>query len=77
MYSGNRRALELAELVQAVPVTLARRKRLLSNILPRARISALPLPLGQEWQLSIYDEERRRVGFATWVSFPSMSQTRA
>ncbi|GFF54969.1 hypothetical protein IFM51744_08508 [Aspergillus udagawae] len=67
MYSGNRRALELAELVQAVPVTLARRKRLLSNILPRARISALQLPLGQEWQLSIYDEERRRVGFATWL----------
>ncbi|KAF7168905.1 hypothetical protein CNMCM5623_001811 [Aspergillus felis] len=67
MYSGNRRALELAELVQAVPVTLARRKRLLSNILPRARISALQLPLGQEWQVSTYDEERRRAGFAIWL----------
>ncbi|KAF4227758.1 hypothetical protein CNMCM8980_002205 [Aspergillus fumigatiaffinis] len=67
MYSGNRRDLELAELVQAVPVTLARRKRLLSNTLPHARISALQLPLGQEWQLSIHDEERRQAGFAIWL----------
>ncbi|GFF68890.1 hypothetical protein IFM62136_07426 [Aspergillus lentulus] len=67
MYSGNRRDLELAELFQAVPVTLARRKRLLSNTLPRAQISALQLPLGQEWQLSIHDEERRRAGFAIWL----------
>ncbi|KAE8370483.1 fungal-specific transcription factor domain-containing protein [Aspergillus caelatus] len=67
MYSGDRRALELAEIFQAVPVTLARRKRLFTNTLPQERLGRLELPLGEKWQISILDEQRRRAGFAIWL----------
>lgn len=67
-YSGERRALEIAELLQALPVTLARRKRLFTNYLPHERVSHLDLRLDQTWQIWTLDEERRRTGFAIWVS---------
>ncbi|KAF7173645.1 hypothetical protein CNMCM5623_005883 [Aspergillus felis] len=66
-YMGERRALEIAELYQALPVTLARRKQLFSNTMSFHKISQLDLPLGQRWQLWILDEERRRSGFAVWL----------
>ncbi|KAJ6023570.1 hypothetical protein N7499_008969 [Penicillium canescens] len=66
-YSGERRALEIAELLQALPVTLARRKRLFANYLPRQRVFHLDLPLDQKWQLWTLDEGRRRTGFAIWL----------
>ncbi|KAJ5813244.1 hypothetical protein N7447_010267 [Penicillium robsamsonii] len=66
-YSGERRALEIAELLQALPVTLARRKRLFTNYLPHERVSHLDLPLDQKWQIWTLDEERRRTGFAIWL----------
>lgn len=69
MYSGDRRALELAEIFQAVPVTLARRKRLFTNTLPQERLCRLELPIADKWHVSILDEQRRRAGFAIWVSF--------
>jgi hypothetical protein len=67
MYSGDRRALELAELFQSVPVTLGRRKRLFSNVLPPDKLSSMLLPIDGEWQLWVLDEQRRRAGFAIWV----------
>lgn len=67
-YSGERRALEVGELLQALPITLARRKRLFTNYLPHERVSHLDLPLDQRWQIWALDEERRRTGFAIWVS---------
>ncbi|KAJ5342073.1 hypothetical protein N7541_011197 [Penicillium brevicompactum] len=67
-YSGERRALELAELLQALPVMLARRKRLFTAYLPHERVSHLELPLEQKWQIWAIDEERRRTGFGIWVS---------
>ncbi|KAJ5240519.1 uncharacterized protein N7469_002110 [Penicillium citrinum] len=67
-YSGERRALEIAELLQALPVTLARRKHLFTDILATKKLSELDLSLRQRWQLWTLDEERRRTGFAIWVS---------
>ncbi|KAJ6091445.1 fungal-specific transcription factor domain-containing protein [Penicillium canescens] len=67
MYSGDRRALELAELFQSVPVTLGRRKRLFSNVLPPDKLSSMLLPIDSEWQLWVLDEQRRRAGFAIWL----------
>ncbi|KAF7623101.1 hypothetical protein AFLA_010410 [Aspergillus flavus NRRL3357] len=67
MYSGDRRALELAEIFQAVPVTLARRKRLFTNTLPQERLCRLDLPIAEKWHVSILDEQRRRAGFAIWL----------
>ncbi|KAE8308636.1 hypothetical protein BDV41DRAFT_581199 [Aspergillus transmontanensis] len=67
MYSGDRRALELAEIFQAVPVTLARRKRLFTNMLPHYKFCRLELPLGEKWHVSVLDEQRRRAGFAIWL----------
>ncbi|CAI7591961.1 unnamed protein product [Penicillium palitans] len=67
-YSGERRALEIGELLQALPVTLARRKRLFTNYLPHERVSQLNLPLDQRWQIWTLDEERRRTGFAIWLT---------
>lgn len=67
-YSGERRALEIAELLQALPVTLARRKRLFNNAIPQSRISQLDLPLNEKWQVWVLDEERRRASFGIWVS---------
>ncbi|CAI7653255.1 unnamed protein product [Penicillium bialowiezense] len=66
-YSGERRALEVAELLQALPITLARRKRLFTTYLPHERVSHLDLPLDQKWQIWAIDEERRRTGFAIWL----------
>ncbi|KAF7524114.1 hypothetical protein PCG10_006018 [Penicillium crustosum] len=67
-YSGERRALEIGELLQALPVTLARRKRLFTNYLPRERVSNLGLSLHRRWQIWALDEERRRTGFAIWLT---------
>lgn len=67
-YSGERRALEIGELLQALPVTLARRKRLFTNYLPHERVCNLDLSLHQRWQIWALDEERRRTAFAIWVS---------
>ncbi|KAI9037628.1 uncharacterized protein KD926_000190 [Aspergillus affinis] len=66
-YSGERRALEIAELLQALPVTLARRKQLFTNILSTRKLSELDLSLRQKWQIWNLDDERRRVGFAIWL----------
>ncbi|KAL6704161.1 hypothetical protein ACN47E_008721 [Coniothyrium glycines] len=66
-HSGERRALEVSEILQAVPVALARRKGLLDDILPHQRIAELRVPLKQTWQLWAMDEERRRTGFGVWL----------
>lgn len=67
-HSGDRRELEIAEILQAVSVTLARRKGVFEDVLPHERIAKLQLPLEQAWRLWAVDEERRRTGFAVWVS---------
>lgn len=67
-YAGNRRTLEVAEILQSVPVTLGRRKRLFTDMFPMQKFSQLQLPLSQKWQIWLLDEERRRTGFAIWVS---------
>ncbi|KAJ6110061.1 early growth response protein [Penicillium sp. IBT 16267x] len=66
-YSGERRALEIAELLQALPVTLARRKQLFTDILSAKKLKELDLSLRQRWQIWTLDEERRRTGFAIWA----------
>lgn len=66
-HSGERRALEVSEILQAVAPTLARRKGLLEDVLTHERISRLQAPLHQTWQLWAMDEERRRTGFGVWV----------
>lgn len=68
MYAGERRSLEIAEILQALPVALGRRKRLFVNMFPMHKFSQLQLPLTQKWQIWLLDEERRRAGYATWVS---------
>lgn len=68
MHSGERRALEVAEILQTLPIALARRKGLLDDVLTHERISQPQLPLEQMWRLWALDEERRRTGFAVWVS---------
>lgn len=68
MYSGERRGLEVAEIYQALPVTLARRKRIFTSALSSEKVSQLQLPLAQRWQLWVLDGERGRTGFAVWVS---------
>ncbi|KAH7072041.1 fungal-specific transcription factor domain-containing protein [Paraphoma chrysanthemicola] len=67
-HSGERRALEVAEILQAVPVALARRKGLLEDVLTHTRIEQLQLPLEQTWRLWAMDEERRRTGFGVWLN---------
>ncbi|KAH7134867.1 fungal-specific transcription factor domain-containing protein [Dendryphion nanum] len=66
-HCGERRALEVAEILQAVPVALARRKGLLDDVLTHERISQLQVPLEQTWRLWAVDEERRRTGFGVWL----------
>ncbi|KAH7133839.1 hypothetical protein EDB81DRAFT_805187 [Dactylonectria macrodidyma] len=66
-YAGNRRTLEVAEILQSVPVTLGRRKRLFTDMFPMQKFSRLQLPLSQKWQIWLLDEERRRTGFAIWL----------
>lgn len=67
-HSGDRRELEIAEILQAVSVTLARRKGMFEDVHPQERVAKLQLPLKQAWRLWAVDEERRRTGFAVWVS---------
>lgn len=67
-HSGDRRELEIAEVLQAVSIALARRKGVFEDVLPQDRIAKLQLPLEQAWRLWAVDEERRRTGFAVWVS---------
>ncbi|PYI27839.1 hypothetical protein BP00DRAFT_352524 [Aspergillus indologenus CBS 114.80] len=66
-YSGERRDLELAELYQAIPVTLARRKQLFAHTTSLQKMAQLELSLPQRWQIWTLDEERRRAGFAVWL----------
>lgn len=66
-HSGDRRELEIAEILQAVSVALARRKGVFEDVLPHDRVAKLQLPLQQAWRLWAVDEERRRTGFAVWV----------
>ncbi|KAL4874490.1 fungal-specific transcription factor domain-containing protein [Aspergillus karnatakaensis] len=67
MFSGERRDLEIAELIQSVPIAMARRKRVINDVLPHERIARPDAPLDQIWHLWILDEERRRLGFAIWL----------
>jgi hypothetical protein len=67
-HSGDRRELEIAEILQAVSIALARRKGVFEDVLPHDRIAKLQLPLEQAWRLWAVDEERRRTGYAVWVS---------
>ncbi|EEU37685.1 uncharacterized protein NECHADRAFT_87471 [Fusarium vanettenii 77-13-4] len=67
MYGGERRSLEIAEFLQALPVTLGRRKRLFTNMFPMEKFAQLQLPRTQKWQIWLLDEERRRAGFAVWL----------
>ncbi|KAJ5098205.1 hypothetical protein N7532_005206 [Penicillium argentinense] len=66
-YSGERRALEIAEFLQALPVTVARRKQLFTDVMSLTNMSSLDLSLQQKWQVWVLDEERRRTGFAIWL----------
>ncbi|RAH42643.1 uncharacterized protein BO95DRAFT_455725 [Aspergillus brunneoviolaceus CBS 621.78] len=66
-YSGERRDLELAELYQAIPVTLARRKQLFAYATSFQKMARLEMSLPQRWQIWTLDEERRRAGFAVWL----------
>ncbi|KAM0490571.1 hypothetical protein ACHAP8_011409 [Fusarium lateritium] len=66
-YGGERRSLEIAEFLQALPVTLGRRKRLFTNMFPMDKFAQLQLPRAQKWQIWLLDEERRRGGFAIWL----------
>ncbi|KAF3797461.1 hypothetical protein GCG54_00005215 [Colletotrichum gloeosporioides] len=68
MYDGDRRSLEVAEITQALPITLARRKGFFNNLLPMQKFSQLQLPLTHKWQIWVLDEERRRLGFSVWVT---------
>lgn len=68
LYGGERRSLEIGEFLQALPVTLGRRKRLFTNMFPVDKFAQLQLPHAQKWQIWLLDEERRRAGFAIWVS---------
>ena len=67
LYGGERRSLEIGEFLQALPVTLGRRKRLFTNMFPVNKFAQLQLPHAQKWQIWLLDEERRRAGFAIWV----------
>lgn len=62
-HSGNRRELEVAEVLQSVLIALARRKGVLNDVSPHDRSVRLQLPLEQSWLLWAVDEERRRTGF--------------
>ncbi|CAI9629304.1 unnamed protein product [Alternaria burnsii] len=66
-HSGERRALEVSEILQAVPVALARRKGLLEDILTHERIVQTQARLQETWRLWVMDEERRRTGFGVWL----------
>ncbi|KAF5551346.1 zinc finger rst2 [Fusarium mexicanum] len=67
LYGGERRSLEIGEFLQALPVTLGRRKRLFTNMFPVDKFTQLQLPHAQKWQIWLLDEERRRAGFAIWL----------
>lgn len=66
-HSGERRALELAELLQSVPIALARRKGIFEDVVAHESIARMQIPLQKTWQLWIMDEGRRRTGFSVWV----------
>ncbi|KAJ4988392.1 C2H2 type zinc finger domain protein [Stagonosporopsis vannaccii] len=66
-HSGDRRELEIAELLQGVPATLARRTGVFEDVLSQERIAQLQLPLERAWRLWAVDEERRRIGFGVWL----------
>ncbi|PYH35470.1 early growth response protein [Aspergillus neoniger CBS 115656] len=66
-YSGERRALEIAEVYQVVPVTVARRSQIFRSIVSLQKIHQLELPNAQKWQIWTLDEERRRTGYAIWL----------
>lgn len=68
MFSGERRALEIAEILQGLSPTLARRSGLFINRLHYQKIVQMELPLSQKWRIWALDEGRRRTGFAVWVS---------
>ncbi|KAI2827673.1 transcriptional regulator family: Fungal Specific TF [Aspergillus niger] len=72
-YSGERRALEVAEVFQALPVTVARRSQILRSIVSLQKIFQLELPDAQKWQIWTLDEERRRTGYAIWLADTSFS----
>ncbi|GKZ50238.1 hypothetical protein AbraIFM66951_003233 [Aspergillus brasiliensis] len=72
-YSGERRALEVAEAYQSLPVTVARRSQILRSIVSLQKIFQLDLPNAQKWQIWIHDEERRRTGYAIWLADTSFS----
>ncbi|OJJ71613.1 hypothetical protein ASPBRDRAFT_195779 [Aspergillus brasiliensis CBS 101740] len=67
-YSGERRALEVAEVYQSLPVTVARRSQIFRSIVSLQKIFQLDLPNAQKWQIWIHDEERRRTGYAIWLA---------
>lgn len=77
MYSGERRALEVAEIMQSLLPTLGRRKKLFINMFSLQKIMRLPLSLGQKWKIWVLDEERRRAGFAIWVSLERRNLVRS
>jgi hypothetical protein len=68
MYSGEKRALEVAEVLQSIPVALARRRNFFEDVLSFDRPEISNLSSERKWRLWITDEERRRLGFAIWVS---------
>ncbi|KAH6652286.1 fungal-specific transcription factor domain-containing protein [Truncatella angustata] len=74
MYSGERRALEIAEFLQALPVTLGRRKFLFKTSVPMRTIRSMQLKFEQKWQLWVLDEERRRAAFAVWLLDSAFNQ---
>lgn len=67
MYSDDERAVELAEVMQTFPITLARRKQVFSATNHEKRHPQLAASVEEKWQLWITYEERRRLCFTLWV----------
>ena len=68
MYCGDRRTLEFAEVMQSIPTALARRRGLLEDVFSHEKLPSMNLSSEQLWRLWVHDEERRRLGYGTWVS---------
>lgn len=68
MYSGEKRALEVAEVLQSIPVALGRRRNYFEDVFSFDRLQTMNLSSEEKWRLWIIDEERRRLGYAIWVS---------
>ncbi|KAF5612501.1 zinc finger rst2 [Fusarium sp. NRRL 25303] len=67
MYSGERRGLELAEVLQSVTPTLGRRNGLFVRRYTESKSSTSEMSPNQSWKTWLGEEERRRTGFGIWL----------